>query len=101
MRLSGEVSKVAVQETLYDAAAAVLHRSCLRRRGEGDGSQDRPASPGEQMLATPLFAGMTGSEKNRCLFRGARRGTSGGDPKPILTAAGTISGTVAGTIAFA
>ena len=38
------------------------------------------------MLAAAPFAGMSGSEKNRCPFRGVRRGTFGGDPKPILIA---------------
>jgi len=51
-----------------------------------DGSRDRAASSGEQMLAAPLFAGMPSSVKDRCLFRGAGRGTFGGDPKPILIA---------------
>lgn len=36
---------------------------------------DRAPSSGEQMIAAPVFAGMSGSEKSRCLFRGARQGT--------------------------
>lgn len=86
---------------LYDAAAAVLRRSCLQRRGERDGSRDRAASSGEQMLAAPLFAGMTGSEKNRCLLRGARRAVLAAIRSRFRSLAGTISGTVAATIAFA
>jgi hypothetical protein len=38
------------------------------------------------MLAALLFAGMPGSEKNRCLFEALRRGSFGGEPKPILIA---------------
>jgi hypothetical protein len=38
------------------------------------------------MLAVPVFVGMPGSEKNRCLFGAARRGTIDGDPIPILIA---------------
>jgi hypothetical protein len=84
-----------------DAAARKnegVQETAIRRRGRRPASEppsasrrsgwftDRAASSGEQMLAALLFAGMPGSEKNRCLFVGARRGTFDGDPTPILIA---------------
>ena len=71
--------------------AAVLEPA-IRRRGRRPPSEPPSAarrsrwftgsgpSSGEQMLAAPSFAGMFGLEKNRCPFRGAQRGTFGGDP---------------------
>ena len=80
------VSKATVQKTAAHHDTNLPVEMGVGGAPVGHGSRDRGASSGEQMLATPPFAGMPGSERNRCLFRGARRGSSGGDPKPILIA---------------
>jgi len=79
----------------FDSGAAV-QETAIRRHGcrlpskppspscWSRGFTERTASAAEQILATLLFAGMPGSEKNRCVFRGARRGTFGGVQRPVL-----------------
>ena len=80
------VSKATVQKTAARHDSYLPVEMGVGGAPIGHGSRDRSASSGEQMPAAPLFAGMPGSEKNRCPFRGARRGAFGGEPKPILIA---------------